>query len=121
MTASTSPLIDALIAAGHQQLAARIEALRPTDPVQAMIVRAMADALDRAGPEGLAKLGSELLALLDGEAPVDIDLGDLRSASDTLAALQQLEGERRSSARDLVVRITATVTPLASAILRSVL
>lgn len=114
-------VFDALAAAGHAELVVALQQLRPADPVQALVLRTLADALRRFGLEGLQKAGSALLDVLDGKDGVVRDLADLRLASDTLATLQKLEAEKRSDVRDLITRLATTLGPVLAGVLKLVI
>lgn len=111
-------LTESLIKAGQHKLATELAALRPKDPFQALILRAAIDAVDRYGLTGLEKIKDDLLLLIDGSDAVDLtDMTDLELASDMLSAMQRLEADQKSSAREMVTRLTESMAPILSALL----
>jgi hypothetical protein len=117
----SKPIIDALLAAGQVHLVEQLRALEPTGPVERLVLAALADGIQRHGPEGARLVGDALTRILDGEAGVPLDLSNLRIASDTLALLERLEADERSAARELVTRVTRAVGPAVSALLGALL
>lgn len=109
-------MLEALAAAGHAALAHQLDALRPSSPAQAAVLRALGAALESAGPAGLEQLAGAVVRALEGEVP-DVTALPLREASGLLATLQRLEGDERSAVRDTVTRATQLVAPVVGAVL----
>lgn len=118
MNAAGSALLRTLVAAGHGELANRLAAIQPTSPAQALVLHAVRNAVDEQGLAAAHVVADRLLRALDG-APVALDLTDLQLASDTLAVLQRMEADDRSAVRDLLARVTASLTPETLALVAS--
>lgn len=80
----------------------------------------VAEMLDQHGPTGLDKAQRKLFAMLDGKE-VDIELKDLRAASDLLAAMQNAEADEKTRAKDVLRAIGQSAGTLLGSIIKGVL
>ncbi len=109
-------LIEALLAAGHADLVARLQALQPSSPLEALLLRALTDALRDNGLAGAQAVYIQLLQVIEGEA-AELDLADLKLASDTLSALQRLEADSKNAVLDYLTKTAHHLVPLMRALL----
>ena len=113
-------LLDQLAVAGLTAAVDGLKKIRPQNRIEEILLGALADYAGKYGLEGWELLKSHLLNAAAG-APVDLELSDLRAASDLLAILQQREGEERDAALDAVTKIGREVGAALGAVIRGVL
>ncbi len=109
---------------GGRSLAAADGALRELqaeadEPWKKAIIKTFADALEKNGPDGLKKAEEAVGALIGGRE-VDLDFVSLRTASDLLAVMQNLEARQKSKARNFTRRFGQVIGRLIGSILRGV-
>jgi hypothetical protein len=69
------------------------------------VLMLMAEAVEKRGPLGVALAMSTINNLLEGKSP-RIDWIDLRTASDVLAHLQNVEADRKKAVEDFVAQVS---------------
>ena len=111
-------LLDQLAAAGLGAAADGLRKIKPANRIEEIVVSALADYLGRHGLEGWGLLKRRLLSVASGAAE-DIDMTDLRAASDLLAILQQREGEEKQAMLDAFTKIGAEVGAALGALARA--
>ena len=109
---------------GGRSLATADSALRDLqadadEPWKKAVVGTFADALEKHGPDGLKK-AEEAIGSLIGGKEVDLDFVNLRTASDLLAVMQNLEADEKSKARDFTRRFGQSIGRFVGSILRGV-
>lgn len=108
-------LVSLLLTAGEADLAHALTQLQPTNQLHALMLSAAIDAIERDGLVGVEWIKRQLFGVLNGQG--DLDLTDLRLASDLLAAMQGLEADERTAARNLITRLADAIGPVVAALL----
>lgn len=88
-------------------------------PWQKAIVKGIADAVDKHGPEGIDIAQKAIMSLIDGK-DVELDFTDLRTAHALLGAMENAEADRKSEARDYLARVGKTAGTLLGSFLRGI-
>lgn len=77
----------------------------------------LADAVDKYGMDGVKRAQDVLETLIQEEKP-DIEWMDLGTASDVLAHLQNAEADRKSAAKDFLLRVGNDLGVFLSAVIK---
>lgn len=118
MTPELGGLITALETAGLTAAANALRQLQPSNAIERMVLQAVGDYVDRYGLAAVTTLQGRVQDLLAGK-PVDLDLTDLRVASDMLAVLQQTEQAQHQAVLDVLAKVGDALGVVAGALLKA--
>lgn len=86
------------------------------EPWKKAIMELLGDAVEKYGMEGIKKVEEAVDALANGKKP-DMEFASLKARSDFLAAMQNMEADEKSKARDFFSTIGETLGIILKAVI----
>ena len=90
------------------------------EPWKKSIMDILADTIEKYGLEGIQKIQDLVNQIADGDKP-DMSFMNLKSRSDVLAMMQNMEADKKSKARDFFMVIGETLGVIFGAIIKGLL
>lgn len=81
------------------------------------VLSLLTSAVEKYGPEGIKIALEAINDLMDGKSP-DIDWADLRTASDVVARLQNIEADEKSAVKDWLIKVSDILAKIIQGIIK---
>jgi hypothetical protein len=87
------------------------------NPTERAVLGLLSDALEKHGPAGLTIAETAVIDLLEGKQAM-LDFADLKTGSDALAVLQNVEADKKSAVKDFTAAASQQIGVVVGTILK---